>query len=180
MAGAVQPPKDQSFTIKIPTPKLDLKGKTDKQAAAMKKALIKGVQTGTSRVETSLSQALDKAMDAPVWGWTGKETYRTNGDIAGTPRNIVDTGKLKASKKIKTKYLQNSTQITIEYTAPYANLVHFGGLVQPYGRANRTLVSIPARPWITSTLQGGNGIEKFDVDSIMNAAIQEAWAAQFG
>jgi phage gpG-like protein len=157
-----------------------LKGKTDKQKAAMKKALTLGMQRGLNRIETSLSQALDRAMESSTWTWTSRTTIRQNGSTAGSPRDIVDTGKLKGSKKLKTRFLQSGGSVAIEYNSPYARLVHFGGVITPYGRKGRALVTLPARPWITATLEGGYGIEKFGADEILNQAIQEAWQAQFG
>lgn len=169
------------FKIKIPSPKLDLKGKTDKQKAAMKKALTTGVSRGLGRVETSLSKALDDAMRAPVWNWTsGVTTFRQNGEAPSSPRNIVDTGELMRSKKIKVAYLQTGGTVSVTYGAPYAALVHYGGAVRPYGKPGRSLVTVPKRPWIEATINGGYGIEKFDADKIINTAIQEAWTAQFG
>ena len=167
------------FKLNFITPKLDLKGKTDKQKSAMKKALILGMQRGVNRIETSLSQALDNAMQSSSWSWP-RETVRKNGTLAGTSRDIVDMGGLMASKKLKVSFQQTKASVAITYSAPYAALVHYGGYITPYGRPGRTAVSVPGRPWITATLQGGNGITKFDADSILNAAIAEAWKAQFG
>ena len=114
-------------------------------------------------------------------GWP---TRRTNcpapGQTVGSPRNIVDTGFLRDSKVLKTTFLQTKTSVEIKYKAPYANLVHFGGMIRPYGALGRTLKPLPPRPWIQAVLEGGWGIQKLDVDSIINEAIQEAWSAQFG
>ena len=177
---AVSAPEDFQFKLNFKTPKLEFNGKTDKQKAAMKKALTLGMQRGLNRVETSLSQALDRAMESSSWGWTSRTTLRRNGSSVGSPRDIVDTGKLKDSKKLKTRFLQSGGSVAIEYGAPYAKLVHFGGAITPYGRKGRALVTLPARPWITATLEGGYGIEKFNADEILNQAISEAWQAQFG
>ena len=84
------------------------------------------------------------------------------------------------SKKLKVGYLQTKTTVEIKYTAPYANLVHFGGMVRPYGATGRTLKPLPPRPWISAVLNGGWGIEKLDVDSIINEALLEAWNEAFG
>lgn len=168
-----------NFRLNFETPKLDLKGKTDKQKAAMKRALTTGMARGVGRIETSLSQALDAAMESSTWNWP-RETVRRNGSVAGTTRDIVDTGTLKASKKVKAAYKQTKATISITYGAPYAALMHYGGYVIPYGRTGRAAKQIPGRPWITATLEGTNGIPKFDSDAILNEAIKEAWAAQFG
>ena len=167
------------FGISFETPKLDLKGKTDKQKAAMKKALTRGMQNGMNRIETSLSQALDSAMQSNSWSWPG-QTLRRNGSTAGTSRDIIDTGALMRSKRLKVDFKQTKASLSIRYTSPYAAMVHYGGYITPYGRPGRGAVSIQGRPWITATLQGTNGIPKFDSDGILNDAIKEAWAQQFG
>lgn len=172
-------PKAEKFLITFPTPKPDI-SKTDKKVATkMKKAIVKGVQRGMARVETSLSKALDDALMGSTWEWTGKATVRQNGQTVGSPRNIIDTGFLRNSKSLKVSYLQTKTTVEVKYNAPYANLVHFGGMIRPYGKEGRQLVALPPRPWITAVLEGGWGIEKLDVDSIVNEALQEAWAEAF-
>ena len=173
------PPKEK-FLVTFPTPKPDLTGKDKGTAKKMKAAITKGVQRGMARVETELSKALDNAMMASSWEWSSIVTTRKNGQTVGSPRNIVDTGFLRDSKKLKISYLQTKTTVEVKYTAPYANLVHFGGMIRPYGVAGRTLQPIQPRPWITAVLQGGWGIEKLDVDSIVNEALQQAWSEAFG
>ena len=180
LAKDIKIPPKEKFQITFPTPKPDLKGQDKKVAAKMKAAITKGVQRGMARVETSLSKALDDAMMASSWEWSSIVTTRVNGQTVGSPRNIVDTGFLRDSKKLKISYLQTKTTVEVKYTAPYANLVHFGGMIRPYGAKGRTLKPIQPRPWITAVLNGGWGIEKLDVDSIINEALQEAWSAAFG
>ncbi|MGA0100596.1 MAG: hypothetical protein ACO3HF_01000 [Burkholderiaceae bacterium] len=170
---------DFRFAITFQTPKLDLKGKTDKQKAAANKALIRGMQNGMNRIETSLSQALDSAMQSSSWGWP-RQTLRKNGSTAGTSRDIIDTGALMRSKKLKVDFKQTKASLNIRYTAPYAAIVHYGGYIIPYGRPGRAAVNIPGRPWITATFEGTNGVPKFDADTILNNAIKEAWTQQFG
>jgi hypothetical protein len=173
-------PKSEKFAINFPTPKPDLTGKDKGTAKKMKAAITKGTQRGMARIETSLAKALDKAMTDSTWGWSDKTTIRSNGQAVKSPRNIVDTGFLRDSKTLKVTYLQTKSSLEIKYKAPYANLVHWGGLIRPYGKAGRTLVELPRRPWIEATLNGGYGIEKFDADSIINEALQEAWTEAFG
>jgi len=173
--------KDQKWEFKItmPTPSLDTKDKTDKQVKAMKRALSRGIQRGGARIETSLKQALDNAMQSTNWNWP-RTTLRKNGSTAGRSRDIIDTGKLQKSGKVVAKYLVTKTTMEVRYTAPYARLVHEGGYITPYGKEGRTAVYVPGRPWIRSVMVGENGYEKFEVDSVMNAAISEAWKEQFG
>lgn len=177
-------PQDFKFAVNFQTPKLDLKGKTDKQRAAMNKALTRGMSNGASRVETKLSQLLDQAMESSTWGpFAPKQWYyRKNGEVAGDgTRNLIDTGKLKKSKKVKTEYLQTKTKTSVTYTSPYAAITHYGGAIRPYGNKNAATVILPARPWIDAVIVGGySGIESLKADEILNNAISEAWKAQFG
>ena len=44
-----------------------------------------------------LSDAFQEAFDAPVYDWD-RITLRSNGELVGTPRDIVDTGELRNSQ----------------------------------------------------------------------------------
>lgn len=165
--------------ISLPVPKIDMKGKTDKAKAATKRALVRGMTKGASYVRQDLKTALDAAMANPVWSWP-RATQRQNGTEAGTTRDIIDVGTLAKSLKIIEKNSQTKTDIKVQYGAPYAALVHYGGVVQPYGNTNAASVVIPARPWIEAVLLGTHGQEKFDIDSRFQKGINEAWREQFG
>lgn len=170
-----------SFATKLEVhpPKVDLKGKTDKEKAAIKKAIVGGTVKAVSYVQRDLKVALERALESSTWAWP-RNTIRTNGQTAGTVRNIVDTGKLKSSQKLTEKHLQSKSTIEISYMAPYAGIVHYGGVVQPYGNRNANTVIIPARPWIEATLKGTHGIAKFDMKKPMNDGFMEVWKKQFG
>jgi phage gpG-like protein len=101
-----------------------------------------------------LGEALDAAMKSSIWAWEN-----------GT-RDIIDTGKLMSSRKI----IMNGNTIEISYDVPYFGIVHFGGYIVPYGNVNAQKVYVPARPWITSTLEGNGPIQQFD----FGKAYQEA------
>lgn len=165
--------------ISLPVPKINTKGQTDKMKAATKKALVRGMTKGASYVRQDLKLALDAAMASPVWAWP-RVTQRQNGTEAGTTRDIIDVGTLAKSLKIVEKNAQTKTDISIQYSAPYAALVHYGGAVQPYGNRNAATVLIPGRPWIEAVLLGTHGQEKFDIDSRFQKGINEAWKEQFG
>lgn len=48
----------------------------------------------------SLSFEFTEAIEAPIWDWPRK-TWRANGEVVGSPRNIVDTGALRDSQEIE-------------------------------------------------------------------------------
>ena len=71
--------------------------------------------------------------------------------------------------------LATKTQTVIEYRTPYANLVHNGGVIQPYGNPNAASVILPARPWITSLLTDEGPVPKYDISKIYEREIHGAW-----
>ncbi len=82
-----------------------------------------------------LSHAYDEALTDEVWEWDGT-TYRRNGDVVDSPRDVVDTGKLFDSKVIR----RRGDEAQFEWTADHAAIVHDGATTRD-GKA------IPARPW---------------------------------
>lgn len=165
--------------LEIHPPKIDVKGKTDKEKAAINKAISKGVIKSVAYVQRDLKMALDKAIESSVWNWPN-ETQRVNGQVAGTKRDIVDTGKLKSSLELREQHGQRKSAIEIKYKAPYAAFVHYGGVVLPYGNRFASTVIVPERPWISATLQGTHGITKFNMTKPMNDGFLEVWNKQFG
>lgn len=88
-----------------------------------------------------------QAMMRASWGWDGGA------------RDIVDSGELLRSGGATV----SGDTIEISYQSDYANLVHYGGYIQPYGNQNIQRVYIPGRPWISATLGEANGpIAPFD------------------
>ena len=104
------------------------------------------MQKALSSVANELKMALDAALMAPVWAWTDGS------------RDIYDTGALAASGNV----VINSNGLSVLYSAPYANLVHDGGYIHPYGNKKIEPVYLPPRPWIRSVLYGGGPVPKFD------------------
>jgi hypothetical protein len=170
---------DFSTKLEILPPKIDMKNNTPKMRKAMNAALVEGTIKAAAYVQRDLKVALDSAMNSSVWSWGGT-TLRQNGSTAGTARDIVDTGKLRNSLLLKEKNLKTKTTISIQYRTPYAALVHYGGVVQPYGNRNANSVLIPARPWIEATLKGTHGIQKFSMTKPMNDGFNEVWSRRFG
>jgi hypothetical protein len=126
--------------------------------------LLKGIEEGIDRanqiVAAELGLALDEALDAAVWAWRD-----------GGARDIIDTGKLKASRKITVE----GRRIDISYDVPYAGIVHFGGYILPYGNPNAEKVYLPARPWVDSVALGGGPVPKFDFERIYAETIEKVF-----
>ena len=163
-------------TLSLSPPKVNVSWKNPLLRARTDLALLKGMREGARMVGRELDTGLDKAMDASIWGW-GATTLRRNGSIVSSPRNIVDTGQLKSSKQVKYAQYPGSTAFSINYTAPYAKFVHFGGMMQPYGNKNAASVLVPARPWVEAVLYGTYGMEKLPLKEIYGRAIRDAWSA---
>jgi len=102
----------------------------------------------TSSLAAELSKALEDALKASVWSWTG-----------GT-RDIYDTGELARSGSVTA----TGDGITVVYSAPYANIVHNGGYIYPYGNKGARPIYLPPRPWVTSVLYGGGPVPQFDFE----------------
>ena len=121
--------------------------------AAKKEIQILGIDT--SVLQNDLATAHTEAMQSMVpefadhldammaanWGWTSGA------------RDIIDTGALKNSKSVE----YDGDSIVTSYSAPYANLIHNGGYIAPYGNKNIAKVYIPGRPWIMAAYGLANG-----------------------
>lgn len=165
------------FKDDFKTPKASIKTDSKKARQAALSSMIRGVQSGASRVEAYLPGLLDQAIESNVWSWP-RDTLRKNGSRAGGTRNIIDTGALKASKSVKTTFLQTKTVFTVSYKAPYATLTHYGGYILPYGDVSRSPVYVPGRPWVEAVLTGNNsGVAYLETDTIMEEAIQREWSS---
>ena len=100
------------------------------------------------KLAREVKSALDVALYAPVWTWND-----------GT-RDIFDTGELVRSGIVTA----SPDGIVVSYIAPYANLVHYGGYIRPYGNKSARPVYLPGRPWIDSVLYGGGPVPQFDFE----------------
>lgn len=129
-------------------------------AADLLAGLEEGIDRANQIIAQKLGEALDAALESAVWGWRD-----------GTARDIVDTGKLKASRQITVE----GRNIKISYDVPYAGLVHFGGYILPYGNQNAEKIYVPGRPWLDSVILGGGPVPKFDFESIYEQAIEQAF-----
>lgn len=104
----------------------------------------------------AVEAALHEAIESPVWNWNGRETTRTDGEIVGNPRNIVDTGALADSLVIT----NNGLGLIVSYRAPYAAIVHYGGITWNGGM-------ITPRPWVDAVLVGGGPINQVNWANIL-------------
>lgn len=126
------------------------------EAAAL---LSEAIEYANERAEIAIRNALDYAVSAAVWGWRD-----------GT-RDIVETGALRSSLS----FSNTANGLEFWYTAPYANLVHYGGYVRPYGNPKIDAVYIPGRPWVDAVMVGGGPVDPVDLDSIYEEAISRAF-----
>ena len=77
---------------------------------------------------------------------------------------LVDTGALRDSLDV----ILEKNGLVISYNVPYANLMHYGGYIQPYGNPNAQPVYLPGRPWVEDALNG------YDYESAYLRALAEA------
>lgn len=157
-----------SQKMEIKMPKVEGKAETPKMRQAVRTALSKGAQKGSTYVSASLKKALDDSIDSS-WAWNN-----------GLARDIVDTGRLKDSLKIVTKFSQTKVGFEVQYNTPYAAYVHYGSVIQPYGNKNAASVVLPARPWVEAVFEGSYGQPKFDMLAPFDRGVKDAWTAQFG
>lgn len=110
-------------------------------------------------IAEKLKDALDQALSSPVWSLP-----------KGEDQDLVDSGRLKASGSVTA----TENGITISYSAPYANLIHYGGYILPYGNESAQKVYIPPRPWVQSVVAGGGPVPQFDFAAIIREAVRRA------
>lgn len=127
------------FTVEVDTGDLE------------QRAVLAG-QTAARAVLTELKSRYDAALNAPVWEWPRdtqrgrsfrRNGQRTAGKTVGSPRNIVDTGRLRRALLFR---FINAFVAEYRWTSQYAAAVHEGARLR-----NGTL--LPARPW-TGAVRG--------------------------
>ena len=70
--------------------------------------------------------------------------------------------------------------VSATYNSPYANLVHYGGYVTPYGNPDAAAVYVPGRPWIKAATQGTYGAPPPRFKTIIQTTLIEEWRKAFG
>lgn len=111
----------------------------------------KTLQLSASRLEV----LLDSAMASGIWGELG---------------DIIDSGDLRDSLSV----IIEGDDIGVSYDSPYANLIHYGGYIAPYGNTNIDKVYIPGRPWVESVFFGNGPVESINVPAIFEEAIRSS------
>lgn len=180
MAANYKPPKIKPTTIKaeIKMPTMKQIKESGADPKVVKNAFVVGSLRASGVVERELPQRLTEAMESSVWGpFSPKQPYyRKNGELVGPgSRDLIDTGALHDSLKIKTSFLSTKTVISVSYTSPYAGIVHYGGVIQPWGNPNAASVILPARPWVQSVLGGGGPVPQYNVNQVFQDNITAAF-----
>ena len=85
-----------------------------------------------------VATAAQLALTAKRWRWSGA-TVRRSGEIATSPRNIIDTGVLYRSQQVKV----DRKLASISYSAKYAAIVHRD------------------RPWLSTALKESDAVKTF-------------------
>jgi hypothetical protein len=125
--------------------------KVDTKAAVNQ---IQDVHRKTLQLSASeLEILLDNAMASGIWGELG---------------DIIDSGDLRDSLSV----VIEGDDIGVSYDSPYANLIHYGGYIAPYGNKNINKVYIPGRPWVESVLFGDGPVESINIPAIFEEAIR--------
>ena len=92
-----------------------------------------------------IGDEFQEQIEADDWAWTNKTTKRRNGQEAGNPRDIVDTGELRDSQRGPligySRYSRG-----FEWTAEHAALVREGYLTKSGTR-------VWGRDWVATALQ---------------------------
>ena len=142
----------QGFDLPIaslPIPEFSMKADKNVDSGPLIADLEEANSNAIPQIVDDLSDYLDNMMQAG-WGW-----------IDGS-RDIIDTGALMNSKQITI----TANGFLVSYSAPYVNIVHYGGYIQPYGNVNIDKMYLPARPWIAATFgQAAGPLPPFDIAS---------------
>ncbi len=96
-------------------------------------------QDTADEIDTANTQALQSVR----YNWP-RTTVRQNGDTAGSPRDIIDTGKLIGSQNLDRL---DSDTFELSWGADYAAEVH-------EGKTLKSGVNLPARRWTKEAIRG--------------------------
>lgn len=103
------------------------------------------VDRAFKRLVTEFKNLQIEQLETVKWSWY-RNTKRQSGQVVGSPRDIVDTGKLRDSLNITDV---NDSHVRYKYDEEYAGLVHQG--FDGIGKAGSP-ENYPARPWVTTTV----------------------------
>ena len=115
------------------------------------------------------------ALGRKAWQWPRQTLRRGFGgtvkEIAGSPRNIVDTGLLRASGGYQ---FIGDFACQYTWTQPYAKAIHDGAVLRNGG-------IIPARPWtsaVNGTDSGGSSIKPYPMTERMESVFLRFFLAR--
>lgn len=116
--------------------------------------------------------AFQASFTQQAWDWP-RPTPRGGGQVAGSPRNIIDTGNLRQSGSFQ---MTGPYQATFRWSANYATAVHEGAMIYPWGNRDADRVLLPARPWTRAVLgqEQVGGIRTYN----LGERLQNVWLAQ--
>ena len=116
---------------------------------------LRGINRRTFELAMDWAEAnFDQQMADEKWQWTEKKTRRKNGQVVGSPRDIIDTGMLLQSKQ---RITVNNSITEFVWDDEKAELVHDGAVLKNGTR-------YPARPWTEPTLE--------EIDQVVEAILR--------
>ncbi len=93
------------------------------------KALVQKHQRAFAAANVDLEQAIIGEIASPIWNWPGT-TVRQSGEVAGSPRNIIDSGDLLDSYRVEKR---GPNAYSHGFAVPYALAVHNGAVLRNGG-----------------------------------------------
>ena len=107
--------------------------------------LANRVPTIMSRFRKVMDKQLKEDIQTPQFAWTGRLTKRRNGNTAGNPRDIVDTGAFLRSQRAETTSGGGKTEIKFSWGNSQVN--YAGYILEGTGP------NYPGRDWIAKALE---------------------------
>ena len=153
-----------TLTFQLPKVQVDKKA-LKKDRVALKTKLVKAHMAGMTGFEMGMKEWLNVTMMTPAWRWTD-----------GIKRDIYESGDLMRSLNLKTQHMQTKSVTAIKYSSPYAALMYYGGMIQPYGNKSAASVLIPGRPWVEAIINGTYGFEKAPIASWYDGMFKQNWS----
>lgn len=124
-------------------------------------------QKAFQQTSAELDGRFADAITGRYWDWPRQSKRGVSGISVGekaknyarakyntqSPRSIVDSGDLAASRV----FSKGNLDAKWTWTASYSAAVHDGARIQPWGNKNARSVELPGRPWTDAVLIGGVG-----------------------
>jgi hypothetical protein len=107
-------------------------------------AILAAVDIAQSDMANVVDRQLSMAIGSEVWNWP-RMTWRKNGEVARSPRNIIDSADLLNSQQMRKNGRRG---VLYSWSVRYALLVHFG-----YSKKGTV---VPGRPWTKLGLAKSN------------------------